>query len=465
MEHDIHPEDTLVFLHIPKTGGITLGACIDPMWLPGARCPEYLTFPLARLPRESLPSYRSYTGHFNMQALRQLLPAGFHCVTMLRQPLARHISFLHMLKWISTFASQPSRLELLHHIGNPLLFQILQYASQGDSQALLRHWQAASLEELIDDQALQRSLGLVDSQTQHISPLRRPAIPAAGEEWFDQARQALASMTCFGLTERFQDSLFLLSFVFGWQPLLDTLRHNETLEKTNPDSLPPASRAKLESYNQHDLELYAFAQDEFQRRFEQMCQVLLERHGSRAQAHRRLPLPKEELVALLERHYRQRFIQREALPAPGQPRFTFHQPAASAAGWQRLEISPVHGPFRWTGPGTAASIDLPVPSGALLRLQVAVIGASHPELLDGLRVFVNQESLPHRRLSQQSGETVIEVNIPPQLAEREPFLRLTLETAYTSPIQADDPANPDPRQVGIAVKWIDIQISTKEVEE
>jgi hypothetical protein len=71
-EHDIHPEDTLVFLHLPKTGGITLGACIDPMWLPGARCPEYLTFPLARLPR-LLPSLKWRTlAQFHALAPRKL---------------------------------------------------------------------------------------------------------------------------------------------------------------------------------------------------------------------------------------------------------------------------------------------------------------------------------------------------------------------------------------------------------
>jgi hypothetical protein len=271
-------------------------------------------------------------------------------------------------------------------------------------------------------------------------------------------------MIFFGLTERFQDSLFLMSFVFGWQPLLDVLHHNKTSTKTLPDSLPSSTWKMLESYNQYDQELYAFAQQEFQLRFDQMCLILLERYGSRVQTRRRLPLPQDDMVALLEAHYRQRFIQRQVGESPfsGQTRFTFDSPAPSAAGWQRREVSPIHGPFRWTGPGTTASLDLPRPDNTDLTLQVAVIAASRPELLDCLRVLIYQEPLPCRRLDGQGDEIIFEVDVPARLAGQEPFLRLSFETQSTAPLRIADPARADPRHVGIAVKWIEWKNANKE---
>ncbi len=137
VEHDIQAQDTLVFLHIPKTGGITLDNLIDPMWLPGARCPEYLTFPLARLPRSKIAQYRSFIGHFSFDALRRLLPPGFKCITMLREPVERHLSFLRMLKRFATHADTLSNLPVLFQIGNPRFYQMLQYAFQNDKQSTL----------------------------------------------------------------------------------------------------------------------------------------------------------------------------------------------------------------------------------------------------------------------------------------------------------------------------------------
>jgi hypothetical protein len=468
MEHDIHPQDTLVFLHIPKTGGITLDALIDPMWLPGARCPEYLTYPLARLPRSKIAQYRSFIGHFSFDGLRRLLPPGFQCITMLREPVKRHLSFLRMLKRIGTYASTPSNLPVLFQIGNPHIIQMLQYASQNDNQSTFRRWQDTTLEEMIEDKGLQGNYGLINGQTNLLLPSKHsisnrlisPDSDLRGlgaEELLSETCRNLSSMLFFGLMDRFQDSLFLLAYVFGWQPFPDYLRLNESPNNLQSDSLSESSLATVAEYNDMDLKLYAFAEQEFQRRFDLMTQTLLMRYGRRVHAHLHPPLSTQALFELLENHYRDRFRRRHEkdITSPGQRRFNFDQPIESGLGWHRCETSPVHGSFRWTGPGTTASLDLVRFASGDIELRIGIIGTLIPELLESLLIYVNSVPVGFQR-RQEAGEVLIlEMVVPRVLVDKEPFLRITFHTGAIGSPHSTDPNNPDPREIGIAVSWIE----------
>lgn len=460
IEHDIQLEDTLVFLHIPKTGGVTLGAFIDPMWLPGQRCPEYMTFPLARLPREKIREYRSFTGHFRYDALKILLPSGFYCITMLREPTSRHLSHMRMLRRIMIEGNNPANLPVLFQLGNPLFFQMVQNTSREDDKSIYSEWKKLSLEELIEERTPQEIHGLINTQTTQLVPNRHPpgeVQTVQRELLLNEAIENLSAMLYFGLMERFQDSLFLLSFVFGWQPFLDTLRHNEGPDKMQPGSLSGKVRASLAGYNDLDLKLYAFAQEEFQRRFDQMTRTLLERYGLREHAQLQPPIPPEILFELLEIHYRERFRQRHAKDsAPsGLQRFTFDEPIDSSLGWQRLESFADKGSYRWTGPGNTASVDLPPVAISDIDVEIGMTAARKPELLTGMRVFVNNTELSGQYLPKESEISIYKMVVPRILVEKQPYLRICLQTDAPGSLHELEPDNPDSRQVGVAVSWIE----------
>ncbi len=241
---------------------------------------------------------------------------------------------------------------------------------------------------MIADQELQATSGSINCQTNLLAPSKLPganrlASPddamhgSSAELIIKETFENLSSMLFFGLTNRFQESLFLLAYVFGWQPFSDYLRLNEAPDSTRSDALAERSQASIAEYNDLDLKLYAFAEQEFQRRFDLMTQTLLVHYGRREHAHLQSPLSTQELFELLETHYRHRFRQRHEnnIKTSGHYRFGFDQPIDSSLGWQRCETSPVHGPFRWTGPGTTSSVDLARFSSGDIELRIGIIDA------------------------------------------------------------------------------------------
>ena len=466
-EHDIHLDDTIVFIHVPKAGGITLGTLIDPMWMPGSRCPEYLTLPLARLPRPQLAQYHSFAGHFNYSALAQLLPAGFKSITMLREPLSRHISFLRMLKRIGVYAADQSFLPALLQIGNPILMQIFQIANRDGGQEIMKAWREKSLEALIEDEELQKLHGMINGQTRQISPVRLiggriPNQPDLSETDVENvllktACENLGAMLGFGLMERFQDSLHMLSYLFGWRPIPDSLRLNESPEKLPTDSLPKSALSRLTRYNELDLKLYDFARALFEERYTRLGLFLLEHYGGKSHAHLKPPLPPGMMETLLEGHYRIRFLQKDPPSGkkPPSSRFTFDQMVRGGFGWQRRELSPEHGPFRWTGPGREASIDLIPLTGGDIKLHIGILSAAKRELLDGLKITVNNEPSPLHHSPALAGSMTVSTVVPAEIVSREPYLRVGLQTPETIAPHTLDPQDPDTRLLGVAVNSIE----------
>ncbi len=469
VEHDIHPEDTLVFLHIAKAGGITLGTLIDPMWLPGARCPEYMTLPLARLPRPQIARYRSFIGHFNYSALTQLLPGEFKSITMLRHPFSRQLSFLRMLKRLGESAADGTIPSVLVQIGNPFFRQIFEQAIRQGGEQTLHAWRKKPLEALVEDEELQKNFNMLNGQTLQITPLRLvagqlPGQPGLSEQeveaaLLESARENLARMPGFGLLERFQDSLYLLSFLFGWRPLPDSLHLNEAPQTLDPNKLSPVLLTRLEKYNELDLQLYDFASVLFEQRFQQMTLTLLERYGEREHAHLKPPLPAEVLETLLDRHYRERLLQRT--PPAGEKatstRFTFDQAVSGAFGWQHLENSPGHELFRWTGPGRESSIDLLPLRGGDIQLQVGICNAVKPCLLENITITVNDKPLPCVR-SSTGGTTCLQLTVPHTVIQDTPYLRLNIRVPDTFAPNTLDPENPDSRLLGVAVFQVNQEI-------
>jgi hypothetical protein len=294
IEHDIAHGDTCVYFHIGKTGGTTFASHIDPMWLPEARFPGYLDSDLDRVPLAARKLYRSFIGHFFYSYIRSLGIVPSVEVTLLRDPIKRFISHYAHLRRPGYDAYIPEwAFEIRHAQQMPLASFMLSgmiYLQMCNLQTqmlggLMPFWGLSHLGYQIHRQD---PLPMVD-----VLPI---------------AKRRLASFACFGLAERMQDSLFMLSYIFGWRPLMNDKQLNPSHEPL--DDISPELRDRIAAVNAQDMGLYAYAKELFEARMTEMTNRLLERYGDTKHARLTLPLPEEVMLELLERHYRERYAAR-----------------------------------------------------------------------------------------------------------------------------------------------------------
>jgi hypothetical protein len=289
--HRIGAHDRLVSIHIPKTAGTTLNTLIDPLWLPQERFPLYNRHELQGVIPESLDKYRSFSGHFNVSEIEYLLASPFICITMLREPTARYLSnFLH-IKYKPPFQARPIVEREL-----PVVREM-------------------SIDEFVTRNDLFIPRDISNLQTRILgAPLDPATLPASRTEPYygkldreamsvQTAKEKLASMTAFGLTERFQDSLDLLAYTFGWKPMQATQVLNPREAAAEREIVTEGARARMREMNAMDVELYEFAVELFEQRMREMTASLVERYESRNKQEFNYPLERYVLAELLEKHH------------------------------------------------------------------------------------------------------------------------------------------------------------------
>lgn len=117
----------------------------------------------------------------------------------------------------------------------------------------------------------------------------------------------------------------------------------------------------------------------------------------------------------------------------------------TGAGWHELGRSP-SGRGRWSGPGRESSFDVPLLVSPGTLVEVLVVAAAGPAMLDGLRVEVNGLPLVTRSAPYDGGTLVVGV-VPASYAAARGFTRVSLRTPV--PVERDGlgPA-------GVAVTWV-----------
>jgi hypothetical protein len=92
------PANPLFFMHIPRTGGVSLLQYLDQKFPRAAICPAHEMFEFEQLKQQNdLSGYSSYRGHFGIDLPRQIDPNP--CViTFLRRPIARVFSIWRHLR-------------------------------------------------------------------------------------------------------------------------------------------------------------------------------------------------------------------------------------------------------------------------------------------------------------------------------------------------------------------------------
>jgi len=225
-------EHTAIFVHIPKTAGITLAHIIDRQYPPQTR------MSLERY-HESVREFRALpeARRAEIRLLRGHIPYGLHTLcprpatyfTLLREPIDRLISYFYFVQrepqhYLHDYASTPGM----------------------------------TLKRYVEDRV---ALQTDNMQTRFTSGVwTDPGYGECDQETLDLAKHNLEHhFQVVGLTERFDETLLLLKRTFGWHNIL-YVRHNVTRRRPRRSSLDPETLSLLTAHNQLDIQLYQFAQ-------------------------------------------------------------------------------------------------------------------------------------------------------------------------------------------------------------
>lgn len=424
-QYNLQAQDVMYFCHIPKTAGMTFRTIIEDQFHCNDVCPATLNAQLAKYTPEELARYRLFRGHLGFSNLPQLLgDKQVINITVLREPVARVISHYDYIRRMP---------------GDP------HYAAVKDM----------TLEEFA--QRLTAGKLGKNIQTYHVAKTTQFSLDKLTVD--ESLALALNSMDDFGfvgLVERFQDSLFLLSYIFGWKPILNSRRENAAKVKKPLEEVAESTLEVIRANSQLDAQLYTHAREVFEARFAAMQQDLLTRFGDQVvpelMDQPQPQLSTEQLNKLLEMHYDQRY--RELHPK-AEPTFhyEFNQPLRGD-GWQRREY-PVDNqiPYRWIGPAPTATVDIPVAtdSDACLEFQVICTTATLPEILSSLTLEVNQQPIAYSLLQGDQDRRLLQAYIPKAVMQSDrPFTNLRFTVKQALVLNSIDPNNPDQRLVGLA---------------
>lgn len=124
--------------------------------------------------------------------------------------------------------------------------------------------------------------------------------------------------------------------------------------------------------------------------------------------------------------------------------------------WHLEERDERFGAFRWTGPLTTSTIELPVVVDRPLEVGLHLLHVATPDLLRTLRLTVNGQPVPVRLAGTEAGTVMLHASIAPGGggAARD-HLRLALHLERTAR-PCDLGPSPDRRWLGVAVNWVEV---------
>lgn len=274
--------DRLFFLHIPKTAGTSLMPMIEKQYRKDEIFPPY--FEREIQPGDSLEPYRLIRGHFFYQPIVQALPIAPRCLIVLRNPIEQELSHFGHIQ-----CRQTHRLhQLMKDVSIEELIHDPKYSFMHDLQTRMIGAQVP------DD----FSGGLIDKNRLINS------LPATGE-MLHNAMHILETAGVVGITEHLDEAILLFCYELGWHPTLNVPRHNVTPARLARSGISDTVLGRLEDRCRCDLATYHKATSLFWVNYTAMCENLLRRFGTAADATFHGTLPKQRVYELVAAHHAQ----------------------------------------------------------------------------------------------------------------------------------------------------------------
>lgn len=230
-------DQALIFLHVPKTAGITLHRIIEKQYRPDEMftvLKEVESIDQFRvLPEDQRAKVRVLKGHFFF-GVHELLPRPSTYFTVLRDPIDRVISHYYYVLLRDTDSK-------LHRTVSEKNLSLEQFLESGVLPSA--------------DNGLTRYLsGVGDSAPYGKCP----------QSALELAKSNLENhFSVVGLTDRFDETLILLKRAFGWK-FAFYKNKNITSDRPPKEKLSASTLALIERYNELDRELYRFGKQRFE---------------------------------------------------------------------------------------------------------------------------------------------------------------------------------------------------------
>jgi len=297
LQHGLKKDDILYYLHIPKTAGTTLISLIDSNF---NRKNEVLgihawKFLIPKLPLD-FSNYRFVRGHYGIGFYR-LLPKKPIYITILREPTDLIVSMYKMLQRQRVEAERysiPQDKTISELITDPKIL---------DMKDTLTHWIG------IDQDVLSFTKDMDLNQIADFQPEEHEAFLSpdmSDEELLKTAKQNLAEFAWVGILERFEESMFLLHYQFGWKPIRDTRRRNVAPKDLN--DLNDAAKKQLGEWTKLDRDLYKYGLELFESRYLKMVSDLKEKYYESSYDNKN---PTAVVFDMLKKHYREHLNQNQ----------------------------------------------------------------------------------------------------------------------------------------------------------
>lgn len=230
-------DETLIFLHVPKTGGTTLQSILRERY-PGDRI--YTTNgedvweslqALRDLPDERKANLDVVMGHM-AYGVHEWLPGDATYVTLLRDPVDRVVSHYHYAK-----ANESHYLyDRIHAEG----WTLSDYVREGPA------------DEVVNGQTKM----LLD-----LDAVRPKGEVTCNADAFEQVKENLRNhFTVVGMTGRFDESVLLMEEELGWN---DAYYHRENVTSNRPSvsDIDDETVETVASHNEYDLRLIDYVED------------------------------------------------------------------------------------------------------------------------------------------------------------------------------------------------------------
>ena len=265
-------DDQIYFLHIPKTAGTSLRKVIDAQFSPEEICPCSVMQGLAKMVQRDaseLAAYPLIAGHMGFTVV-SLLPEPPRVITMLRDPIARTISRFNYMK---QHATHSTRAPWNHDRFLDPDVSIDAFLAFGPTRRLITNFQVRNLAQDFD-----LTQTYTDFDGNAIPPKMNKlfAYTSTGmsdEDLLSKAKRRLASCEFVGITERFEESVKLLCRTFEWEARMNIPFLNASSPSAGLDRpLSKQTLADLQACTSLDAELYTFANELFEQRYQRMLQ-------------------------------------------------------------------------------------------------------------------------------------------------------------------------------------------------
>ena len=256
------------FVHIPKTGGISLGRLLESAYLPWDRV--RLNPPVMRtVSLEQLRRFRFYHSfHQGRRLLDMTGRSDLLTITMVRDPVERAVSQMLYLQRVVRAIPHTFTPEYLASVA-PIVNASLQDCVEHEAFAQACDSQIRALGVMEDYTPLFQGSPDATSGRSVLRPYPLPPLMDVTDtaQLLANAKRWLSEIDIVGTTEQYHEAVLMVRDLLGI-PVpahLPRLNANPVRGKASSyrERLPPKLVSQLEELTAHDRELYAFAVERF----------------------------------------------------------------------------------------------------------------------------------------------------------------------------------------------------------